>query len=127
MIQWTLGKTDVPVFQTFFGAFKKKWAKSSVLGLILGLVGLLLFILHCAAAAADQSFSLFIIYAIILLYAFPIDVHYDLKRIAVLKYSFIIGFSCPLTSFFMPYQRVWHAFCSLYFMSHFFCFSAAAL
>ncbi|MFG5456501.1 YesL family protein, partial [Enterococcus faecalis] len=42
--QWTLGKTDVPVFQTFFRAFKKKWAKSSVLGLILGLVGLLLFV-----------------------------------------------------------------------------------
>lgn len=101
------GKDGYPGVSDVFQAFKKKWAKASVLGLILGLVGLLLIVdfqiaavyFHDQPVILSLFISLFIIYAIILLYAFPIDVHYDLKRSAVLKYSFIIGFSRPLTSF----------------------------
>lgn len=133
--QWALGKTDIPVFQTFYQAFKKKWAKASVLGLILGLVGLLLIVdfqiaavyFHDQPVILSLFISLFIIYAIILLYAFPIDVHYDLKRIAVLKYSFIIGFSRPLTSFFMLISAFGMILLALFHVTFLLFFSGSAL
>ncbi|MDA7026164.1 DUF624 domain-containing protein [Bacillus sp. CLL-7-23] len=107
--QWELGRRDIPVFETFFETFKKEWGKSSILGLILLLITLLLYFDFKMAvfyfgdqlAVLSLLVSLFIIYGIILLYICPIYVHYDLKQMEVLKYSFIIGFSQPLVSVMM--------------------------
>ncbi|MDA1475849.1 YesL family protein [Bacillus changyiensis] len=107
--QWVLGRRDIPVFETFFETFKKEWGKSSILGLILLLITLLfyfdfkmaVFYFGGQLAVLSLLVSLFIIYSIILLHICPIYVHYDMKQMEVLKYSFIIGFSQPLVSMLM--------------------------
>ncbi|MED2943404.1 YesL family protein [Bacillus swezeyi] len=133
--QWVMGNTDIPVFQTFFQTFKKEWAKSSVLGLILSSIALLLYVdfniaavyFHDQPAVFSIFISLFIIYAIILLYTFPIDVHFEMKRTEVLKYSFMIGFSRPLITFLMIFSALGMALLTLFHVTFLLFFSGSAL
>ncbi|MCY8025234.1 YesL family protein [Bacillus sonorensis] len=133
--QWAMGKTDIPVFQTFFSEFKKQWGRSVILGLVLSLIALLLYVDFSIAAVyfRDQPavlslfINLFMIYAIILLYVFPIDAHYDVKQIEVLKYSFIIGFSRPLTSLLMMISAFGFVLLALFHVAFLLFFSGSAL
>lgn len=133
--KWAIGNTDIPVFQTFYTEFKKGWGRSVILGLILSLTALLLYVDFRIAAVyfRDQPavislfISLFIIYAIILSYIFPIYVHYEMNQIEALKYSFMIGFARPLVSFLMIVSAIGFVLLSLFHVTFLLFFSGSAL
>ena len=108
--KWIDGDTDIPVFETFWNAYRKEFVKINLLGYGVLLVGYLLTIEfqilrsqeHIAYLIASFGvIGLFIIYFIILLYLFPIFVHFDLKPFEYIKWAFVIGIGHPLLTVFL--------------------------
>lgn len=104
--KWLLfSDNDVPIFKTFLNTYKKEFWRANKIGLFIGLVSYVLYIdfLYIANVreAFQLAFSVFLIvilvfYAITLLYLFPIYVHYELRFLQYVKYSFFIGMANPL-------------------------------
>jgi uncharacterized membrane protein YesL len=105
--KWILGQTDFPIFQTFANTFRKEFIKSNMLGLILFLFGYMLYV-DLAYIPAEGilltllRFSVLTIaffFIIILLYIFPVYVHYNWKTLSYIKYALILGASYPHFTF----------------------------
>jgi uncharacterized membrane protein YesL len=104
--KWILfSDNDVPIFKTFFNTYKKEFLQANKIGLFIGFVSYILYIdfLYIAniREAFQLAFSVFlfvilVFYAITLLYIFPIYVHYELRFLQYIKYSFFIGMANPL-------------------------------
>ena len=41
--KWVMKETEVPVFKTFFNIYKTEFVKSNVLGILMGIIGYVLF------------------------------------------------------------------------------------
>lgn len=108
--KWIAGKFDVPIFKTFWKTFRKDFWKANFLGIILGLIGYIMFIEFNILRSQDSlvyyivSFGVvgqFILYLIIIMYFFPIYVHFDLKIIDYLKWPFMLGIAHPILTIFL--------------------------
>ncbi|MDY0409152.1 YesL family protein [Paracerasibacillus soli] len=108
--KWTNKETDIPIFQTFWHAFRKEFVKSNVLGYILLIIGYLLTIEfqilrsqeHVTYLIASYGvIGLFLMYAIILLYVFPMFSHFHLKITGYIKWAFMVGFGHPILTIFL--------------------------
>ena len=105
--KWVLKQTDVPVFSTFWKTYQKEFLKSNILGAILGVSGYILYIDLTLIPTEGLfytilRFSVLVIsflFLVVLLYIFPIYVHYDWKMSKYLKYAFILGASYPHLTF----------------------------
>lgn len=100
--KWIMGDKDIPVFKTFWEAYRKEFFKSNLFGLVLFVIGYIIYIdllllptggMYMLLRAA--IFSCGILFAIVLLYIFPIYVHYDWNRRTHIKYALLIGASHP--------------------------------
>ncbi len=96
---------NVPIFKTFFRTYKKEFLRANKIGLFIGLVAYILYIDFLYIANVGEAFQLvfsvflfviLVFYAITLLYIFPIYVHYELRFLQYIKYSFFIGMANPL-------------------------------
>lgn len=96
---------DVPIFKTFWNAFKTDFVKSNLLGYGIALVGVILYIdLRYVQAQSGLLFTilnliilvLIFIYLIALLYIFPIYVHFQLSVKDYVKWSVVIGLVHPI-------------------------------
>lgn len=105
--RWVLGETDIPIFKTFWRAYKKEFKNSNLLGYVVTVFGYILYLdflfINVAANnfAAILTIPLFIVtilYCLTLIYIFPVFVHYDMKLLEVLKSSFFIMILNPLTT-----------------------------
>ncbi|WP_042459468.1 YesL family protein [Neobacillus dielmonensis] len=103
--KWITGERDVPIFQTFWKSFKKEFMKGNILGYLLFAIGYILYIdlqyVRLQEGLLFQFLSyailgLFFIYFIIVLYVFPLFVHFETKILHYLKWSLIIGISHPI-------------------------------
>ncbi|WP_017434259.1 YesL family protein [Saccharococcus caldoxylosilyticus] len=104
--KWLLfSDNDVPIFKTFFNTYKKEFLRANKIGLFIGLVSYILYIDFLYIANVREAFQLafsvflfviLVFYAIMLLYIFPIYVHYELRFLQYIKYSFFIGMANPL-------------------------------
>jgi uncharacterized membrane protein YesL len=104
--KWLLfNDNDVPIFKTFFNTYKKEFLQANKIGLFIGLVSYILYIDFLYIANVREAFQLafsvflfviLVFYAITLLYIFPIYVHYELRFLQYIKYSFFIGMANPL-------------------------------
>lgn len=104
--KWLLfSDNDVPIFKTFFNTYKKEFLQANKMGLFIGLVSYILYIDFLYIANVREAFQLafsvflfviLVFYAITLLYIFPIYVHYELRFLQYIKYSFFIGMANPL-------------------------------
>lgn len=100
--KWVMGDKDIPVFATFWENYRTEFLKSNLLGLILFIIGYILYI-DLVNLPSGGIFTIFriglvvitILYAITLLYIFPIYVHYEWKIREYLKYSLILGAGHP--------------------------------
>ena len=100
--KWVMGDRDVPVFKTFWQTYRKEFFKSTLFGVILFVIGYIIYI-DLVLLPTDGIFivlrgGIFIcglLYAIVLLYIFPIYVHYDWKKRLYLKYALLVGASHP--------------------------------
>lgn len=100
--KWVMGDTDVPIFTTYWKTFRKEFLKSTMLGGVLLLVGYILYIdfayLPSDGIFAVVRFGLIVVallYVIVLLYIFPLFVHYEWKNSLYIRYALILGASHP--------------------------------
>lgn len=108
MRKWVMGDKDIPIFSTFWSNYRKEFLKSNLLGLILFIIGFILYIdLFFLPSGGIYTFLrvglviIAILYVIVLLYIFPFFVHYDWKIRLYIKYSLFLGASHPHFTFLM--------------------------
>lgn len=103
--KWIQGETEFPIFKTFWTTYNKEFIKSNLLGLILCVIGCILYIdfmfLRNSANGLIQItyyplLMVILFYLLTVLYVFPVFVHYDVKAWHVLKNSFLIMTMSPL-------------------------------
>src|SRR5699024_11547381 len=94
------GDDDIPIFQTFWGVYRSEFWKVNGLGLILAVVGYLIFIEFSILRTQESvvyyiaSFGVIaqlLLYGIVVMYFFPIYVHFSLKSFSYFKWPFFIG------------------------------------
>ncbi|GEN56469.1 hypothetical protein GCM10012290_01630 [Halolactibacillus alkaliphilus] len=104
--KWLMGEKDIPVFKTYWQAYKKHFVQANIFGLFYFGVGYILFfdLVYFKAQEGLMSqimFYLFLLISYVLIisffFVFPVFVHYDLKkRLQVIKYSMLIPLLRPL-------------------------------
>ncbi|MDQ6594942.1 YesL family protein [Bacillus salipaludis] len=108
--KWTMGESDIPVFRTFWDAYKKEFLKSNLIGVIfLLLTGIIYIDLSYMKIGQSNLLQLthiplyLIIIAIIMtvLYIFPVYVHYEVKFIQLFKNAFLIMLVNPISNLVM--------------------------
>ncbi|MCM3443496.1 YesL family protein [Metabacillus halosaccharovorans] len=110
MRKWQKGNLTEPVFQSFWGFYRKEFAKSNSSGLVLGIIGYILyadiFILNFDESLSMQIVKLLLyilalVYFMILAFFFPVYVHFDMKWYQYLKMVTLIVFAAPLQAVLM--------------------------
>jgi uncharacterized membrane protein YesL len=108
--KWMLGNDEMSIFKTFWTAYKQEFWKSNLLGLMISIVGIILFIDFRFVQLAETSFASILyvpffivtfIFIAMLFYIIPIFVHYDMKLSQVIKNSFFVMIMNPLSTFYM--------------------------
>ncbi|WP_077617167.1 YesL family protein [Bacillus sinesaloumensis] len=107
--KWIMGEEDIPVFSTFWSVYKKEFFKSNLLGLTLFIAGYILYV-DLVFLPTTSVFYMVVRYAliaicsvfiVILLYIFPIYVHFNGSIKTYIKHSVMYGLSHPLVTFSM--------------------------
>jgi uncharacterized membrane protein YesL len=100
--KWVMGNKDISVFNTFWITYRKEFFKSTLLGVILFVIGSIIYIDLVLLPTEGLSnllrlgiFICAILFAIVLLYIFPVYVHYDRNKRLYMKYALLIGASHP--------------------------------
>ncbi|WP_226527245.1 YesL family protein [Metabacillus niabensis] len=95
--RWIGGEVDLPVFKLFWKYYKSDFIKGNLLGLILLLFGVTLYVnmKFVFSITASEIFyvpilAITICFSIMLLYIFPVFVHYEINLLQVIKNSFLI-------------------------------------
>lgn len=108
--KWILGEKDIPIFKTFWQNYKTGFIQTNLLGFALVLIGSILYIDLRFFQSAEGSITkllsflflfLLLLYFIVLLYIFPIYVHYQFKTLEYIKYALIMAIGRPLQSLMM--------------------------
>jgi uncharacterized membrane protein YesL len=105
-----MGHEDVKVFHTFWNTYRKEFLKANGVGFLLIVIGLIwYFDLHFFRQFDGAVFTFLnyfmmmvgLVYLILLLYIFPVYVHYDLKIFQYITQALKIGFIKPASVIFM--------------------------
>ncbi|UFU00623.1 YesL family protein [Radiobacillus kanasensis] len=104
--KWVRGQEDINVFSTFRKTYKKDFWKANLLSFLLIVGGCLLYIdflfigqLEGAVMSLLSGLLLLLtmLYIVIVLYVFPVFVHFELKPWQSIKYAIHLGVSSPLS------------------------------
>ncbi|MFD1607479.1 YesL family protein [Oceanobacillus luteolus] len=108
--RWILGEKEIPVFKTFWQAYKAGFVQVNIIGYVLTILGVILYIdlkffqqsehLLFSVLAFFIIFAMFIFFAMIL-YIFPMYVHYKFKTLEYLRKAFVIVLGKPLNTIMM--------------------------
>lgn len=103
--KWLMGRDDYSVTKAFIQTFKSEFVKSNLLGLLLLVIGVLVYfdLRFCAVHSAIMMMRWFTLlvaaaYCMMLLYVFPVYVHYDVSVVKCLKYSILLALIHPFRS-----------------------------
>lgn len=97
--EWLRGNTDLPLFKTFWGFYKKEFIKSNLLGIFTSFLLLLIALdIFYIQSSPDQQlnwthiplFAFMLIFTFFLFYLFPVFAHYDIKVPHVIKNAFFL-------------------------------------
>jgi len=108
--KWVLGDKDVAIFSVFWDTYRKEFFRANILGLVLFIIGYLLSLELQILRSQDSIvyiiasygvIAIFILYAILLLYFFPIFSHFELKALQYIKWPLIIGIIHPILTVFL--------------------------
>lgn len=106
--KWVMGIEDAPVFKTFWQTYKSDFFKINGLGLILSVIGYILYIdYHFFGFGASVGSSIIKIVLILIgyifittcIYLFPIFVHFQYRFWEYIKYSFLFSVAAPFKTF----------------------------
>lgn len=107
--KWVMGDTEIPIFKTFWEAYKIEFKQINIVGYVILLIGFFLYF-DLRFAQSQQNFfgyfrflflGLLFCYFIMTLYLFPVFTHYKLKPLEYIKRSFIFAIGRPLNSLIM--------------------------
>jgi uncharacterized membrane protein YesL len=101
--KWRRDRDDLPVFRTFWQCYKKEFMKSNLLGLLLLLLGYLLYLNLTLLQTDVLVFAILryvmlffcILFMIMTLFLFQVYAHYNLKPLLYLKTALLIGLTYP--------------------------------
>lgn len=105
--KWIMGEQDIPVFGTFWKAYKGEFLRSNGLGMILALAaGLIMADLYYMKNNNSNFLELshiplyLFIFAVVMtaLYVFPVYAHYNVKFIQTFKNAFLIMLINPIAN-----------------------------
>jgi uncharacterized membrane protein YesL len=97
--QWVIGNSDIKIFKTFWSSYKNDWIKGNIIGIILLAIGYLIYLENSIIAENTElllqfskyPFLLLVLgFVFLLLYIFPIYVHYQISIVQVFKNSLLI-------------------------------------
>lgn len=102
--KWKKGSEDIPIFRTFWEAYRKEFIKANILGYIMVAIGYFLYwdfniIDHFEGMTAIimsiilSSISVF--FAFTGLFLFPVLVHYKMNTVQYIKNSVIVSLAYP--------------------------------
>jgi len=100
--KWILGEHDIKIFQTFKNAYRQEFATANILGWILTITGVILYVnfqlmknsVSVFSVVTPFAFYLIVFfYMILLIWAFPMLVHYKATWRLHLKNAIIVGLS----------------------------------
>lgn len=108
--KWLQGERELPLFSTFMEIFKREFWTSNRLGLVL-MASIFIIWFEWQLIRAVQGtlypilvgcfIGLTLLFMVVLIYIFPVFVHYENKTIHYVKVAFLLGISYPLYSFVM--------------------------
>lgn len=105
--KWVNGDSEVPIFKTFLEVYRVEFLKSNILGYVFLAVGAILYIdlyfLRTQEGLVNLFLTygilvLFFIYFVMLLFIFPIFVHFELKFKQYITWPLIIGVIHPIVT-----------------------------
>ncbi|MDY7222665.1 YesL family protein [Halalkalibacterium halodurans] len=105
--KWVKGQRDFHIFKNFWDSFKKEFLKSNLLGLILIIIGGILFTDLLFVKGHDDRLIQYIYYPLLfvtsifilaMLYVFPIYVNFETKLYYIIKNSVLIMIMSPLVT-----------------------------
>jgi uncharacterized membrane protein YesL len=108
--KWSMGESDVPVFTTFWESFRKDFWKANALGLTLLILACMLYVnlnyleLQGEWVTVISRYILLItaaIYVVMLVYIFPLYVHYENKFFVYFKNSILIAIYHPMRTIYV--------------------------
>lgn len=108
--KWIQGERELPTFPLFFEIYKKDFWKSNRLGLVLMVFMFILFLDWILIGSVQGILypiltgcliGVAFLFSMVMLYIFPVFVHYEFKIFQYVKVAFLLGISYPLYSFVM--------------------------
>lgn len=108
--KWIMGNLDTSIFKMFRLFYRKEFLKSNVTGLVLFIIGYILYIdltvFEFGQSIYEQAHRLGVliiaaIYTMGLVFFFPLYVQYDLKWLQYIKLTFLTGVSSPIRAILM--------------------------
>ncbi|WP_163536527.1 YesL family protein [Gracilibacillus sp. YIM 98692] len=108
--KWITGYTDIPVFKTFWKAYRESYKGANILGYIILAFGYILYLDFLFLTVNNNESTLLltipflfisILYILTVLYIFPVYVYYDMKISKVLKSAVFIMLLNPLSTLVM--------------------------
>ncbi|MBP3039202.1 YesL family protein [Bacillaceae bacterium Marseille-Q3522] len=102
--KWMMGESDAPVFRSFLQTYKSAFLTSNGIGFILAGCGYLLSVNFFYSLLLDGWLSIIVltslicmslIYVIIVIYIFPVFVHYQLGFTKYIKHALVSGLTHP--------------------------------
>ncbi len=102
--------TEIPVLKTFARTYKREFWRANRIGLFLLAMGYIFYVdmLYLAHVSPEWKFPfsvallvVFLFYTVVLLYVFPLYVHYELRFWQYMKYALLIGMANPLMTLVM--------------------------
>ncbi|MFB5662817.1 YesL family protein [Alteribacillus sp. HJP-4] len=102
--KWTMGKTEIPVFKTFWKEFRSEFWKSSLIGAVLVAFAIILYIDFQVFTSFDGllgtalialSISIAFLYLIVACFIFPVLAHFKLRFWQYFKQALLLGLSSP--------------------------------
>lgn len=103
--KWNRHEDDIRILPLFWATYKKDFVRSNVIGVFLFGTGYFLTIALHILRSSDLTMyylasygvvALMLLYSIVIIYFFPIFVHFNLKVSDYIKWPFIIGIIHPI-------------------------------
>ncbi|MGP4038486.1 YesL family protein [Gracilibacillus sp. D59] len=105
--KWLTGYSDIKITKHFYKVFKKEFFKSNGVGLLLTMIGLLLYINLTIADMINHSLvhlsyfpilTVFVLFLCLSLFVIPIYIHFRSSLLSVIKHAFLLLFVDPLNT-----------------------------
>lgn len=136
--EWAIFKQDTKIVSKFWSHYRSNFKKSNLFGLMISAVGLILFVdfmlFKSMGGFVSTIFiivisSIGIMYVLTMLFIFPVFVHYNFKKLQIIKFSIMMSLAYPHYTIIMLSASIILLYVSLLMpvMFIFFSFSLTAL